>query len=139
MQFRVRDWGMEYCQIVLHPPALVSEDSAPESTMTAVPDHSYLDVWKLAANERDYLNVSSLSWNSKPARTGISPLASIPIRHGEPESTPVFPCRSGSIQTFEFTCGSDDCDVDFWQNGQSTIPGAQPIHYASIDDLHWVH
>lgn len=124
-QFRVRDWGMEICQIVINIPPQPTGNATGKTTVSMSEPTAALDVWKLEADDYDFIDVRTVSWNSRPRRRTTLPMATLDLHKGTKVSTDKFSCPRDSIQTFEFSCrpGSNPCLVDFWQDGVSTSLG----------------
>ncbi|GJE91773.1 hypothetical protein PsYK624_079240 [Phanerochaete sordida] len=127
-QFRVRDWGMELCQLVV---ALPSDAAAANVTLSA--PSVDVDVWALDADDYDFLDVHTLSWKTRPRRRDAVPAATLALRAGEKAVTEKFACRRDAILSFEFACRpGEPCVVDFWQDGVSLLLGMYMIQYATI-------
>lgn len=125
-QFRVRDWGMELCQLVLYVPQ--------DGNVTVSEPTAEIDVWPLEADDYDFIDVLTLSWKNRPRRKTARPMTTLSLSKGANVSTEKFSCRRDSIQSFEFAChsGTDPCYVDFWQDGVSTSLGLYMVQYATI-------
>lgn len=131
MQFRVRDYGFESCRLVFALPSYraLSSDNVTFKSYELGPYsiHSQsLDVWAVQTEAR--LDVpsptqaiptrGSLLWSFDLDGSAIS-------QEGVYLMSDVFQCHSGSLMTFEFTCGggsSQGCAVDFWQDALNVEP-----------------
>lgn len=114
-QFRVHDYGMERCRIVSSIPSL---DVLPKNqSLLLSGDTSLIEVWNLTTPAAPYseLNVRTLSWNSRPSRESL--LATIGVAVDSTMKSDEFWCGpSSSLQSFEFTCKSPGCHVEFFQD-----------------------
>ncbi|EKM49611.1 uncharacterized protein PHACADRAFT_265159, partial [Phanerochaete carnosa HHB-10118-sp] len=133
-QFRVRDWGMELCQIVINIPPQSAENATENISVSMSEPAATLDMWRLEADDYDFVDVQTLSWDSRPHRRTSSPMAALSLQKGTRTSTEKFSCRCDSIQTFELSCrpSADPCFADFWQDGVSTSLGMYMIQYATV-------
>ncbi|KAJ6540554.1 hypothetical protein B0H19DRAFT_1381617 [Mycena capillaripes] len=119
-QFRVRDFGMERCNLTLLPFVPPPPRSgthghrAVDETKATGTFKGRVELYRLRLdNER--LNPETLSWDTRPARVGDA-LASWDVSNKGRVDTSEFACPSGSIMTFELACaGASDCQVDFNQ------------------------
>ncbi|KAK7052917.1 hypothetical protein VNI00_004237 [Paramarasmius palmivorus] len=126
-QFRVMDWGMEDCRLVIAPPA------ANDTNSFALIDGSpaMIDVWKLELDRAWELYVRHPTWSGKPKRSAY--LASLNISYNSESQSLNFPCLSGSVHAFELACSSadSDCDVDLmhmgWKNNVIYLQQSQSL------------
>jgi hypothetical protein len=126
-QFRMHDFGMERCVIVISVPA--QSTSAPGSVDE---DHRFIpggyeikgdtqtiELWKLEDTQTP-LDLRTLNYRNKPRRESL--FASVNIAPGEDTRTREFFCREDSLQTFEFVCPWEDCEARWWQiKGNETL------------------
>jgi len=133
-QFRVRDWGMELCQIVISISSQSAENATENTSVSLSEPTAAVDMWELEADDYDFIDVRTLSWNNRPSRRTTLPMTTLSLQKGANFTTEKFSCRRDSIQTFELSCrlGSDHCLVDFWQDGVSTSLGMYMIQYPTI-------
>ena len=117
-QFRVQDFAMENCQIVINIPLRADLHKRIVSNK-----HFHLgsrqvgiNVWRLDTRPDEPLDVRTLSLNTRPKRVDPSPMATLIIEEGVESASPIFHCPTGSLQTFELTCAEPKCAVDFWQD-----------------------
>ncbi|GJE95610.1 hypothetical protein PsYK624_117960 [Phanerochaete sordida] len=133
-QFRVRDWGMERCQLALSLQLSPVASAGASPVMLSEPP-PVLDIWKVGyGDEDDLIDIHTSSQIPRPARQSTLPMASLPLILGSRVVTETFPCRADSLQTFEFAChsGELDCVVDFWQNSEPmALAGLYMIQYAT--------
>lgn len=124
-QWRVRDWGMEHCRLVL---SLPPPSTALAQNVTLHPHSVSIDVFNLTTPDARFLDVRTLSWSTRPARQSPGPVATMALgtesASGEAASE-LFWCLRDSVHTYEFACGAatPECGIDFWQDGASTEPG----------------
>ncbi|KZT23824.1 hypothetical protein NEOLEDRAFT_1179811 [Neolentinus lepideus HHB14362 ss-1] len=98
-QFRIRDYGMENCSLVLDIPA-----SSPQ-----VYPSQDVEVWELHGGRK--INWKSLSWKTMPRRK--TQLGTISLSPGVVRQITGLPCSSGSYHTFELSCATVECHVNF--------------------------
>jgi hypothetical protein len=87
-------------------------------------DDTALNVWELP-NTGKKLNLERLTWASCPrprVHRGV-----ITVSYGSTRYLPPFDCRWGTYRTFELTCASDDCHVEFTSRGND-ISGASWLY-----------
>ena len=113
LQFRIIDYGMEDCQLSLNLPSLDASLSDPyvfhAETETTLLDVCALDVPEL-------LDVPKVTWaNRAPCTKPMGSLMAVP---GSETFLPRFPCKWGTLHTFEISCSphSPQCAVDVWAN-----------------------
>jgi hypothetical protein len=111
-EFRIIDWGMENCSLVLSIPHQNMTD-----TQVVIYGEASVEVSKLSIKKP--LNRHTLSWNSR------SPLgehiATVPLSYGSHYSLPQFNCPSGSHFTFEISCCS--CHINVTHSGETEDGG----------------
>ncbi|KAK7026522.1 hypothetical protein VNI00_015602 [Paramarasmius palmivorus] len=109
-QFQIMDWGMESCQLVIHPPAVNDTNSF---SMIRFP--GVIDVWVLEPISDSYLQRPT--WSRKPKRAKL--LASMEVSYGAETRSPTFSCLSASLHGFEVACASNDpgCQTDLMRMG----------------------
>ncbi|PAV21724.1 hypothetical protein PNOK_0168100 [Pyrrhoderma noxium] len=106
-QFYVLDYGMENCSIVISMP----ESTTDPGNSTKIAHNGSvveLDAWILDTHQK--LDFAKLSWNSKPRRRAH--LGVFSLQYGTTQQSPGFKCQSGSFQTIEISCHSENCSVD---------------------------
>jgi hypothetical protein len=104
---------MELCILKMVVPSLpVLENASRKKTVNISNDAAEIEVWRLNAHGR--LLPTHLSWSSRPERATLQ--ASWRVHMGETMGTDQFPCPSGSLQTFELTCGRSPCNIWFQQD-----------------------
>ena len=108
LQFRAIDFGMESCELRLQLPALDDKTQDPFVFEGEV----LLDVCELEADE--LLDVPKVSWATRPrCRQQVGTFAATP---GSDVSLPQFPCKWGTLHTFEISCSprTPNCQLDVW-------------------------
>jgi len=118
VQFRVLDYGMENCALILHLP----EHSSNFSSITVSNPKGHppkIEVWKLSTEKR--LIPKDVSWDTKPRR--INHIGTFEANQGRKIELSTFSCRSGSYQTFELSCTENPtCEIDATTQGISHEP-----------------
>lgn len=113
MQFRVLDYGMENCALILHLPEHPSNFSSVAISNSEGPPPK-IEVWKLSTENR--LIPKDVSWNTKPRR--INHVGIFEANQGRKIELSTFSCRSGSYQTFELSCTEyPTCEIDATTQG----------------------
>jgi hypothetical protein len=119
MQFRTRDFGMEWCKLKLalpdsakYHPHKGDDSSERERNWILDGDTSDLEVWELEASQ--WLDPRSLSYNTRPQRRAH--LFSFRVRPNTTHVSREVRCPADKIATFEIFCVSPGCRVDIWQN-----------------------
>ncbi|KAF9457242.1 hypothetical protein BDZ94DRAFT_1240922 [Collybia nuda] len=119
LQFRARDFGMEWCTLKLALPASAQYDPTDpnneeerERNWLLEGDTSDLEVWELESSQ--WLDPRYLSYNTRPRRRGH--LFSFRVRGNSTHVSREVRCPSDKIATFEVFCVSPGCRVDIWQN-----------------------
>ncbi|KAL5531011.1 hypothetical protein ACEPAG_3887 [Sanghuangporus baumii] len=127
MQLRVQDYGMERCTIsAILPWPSDSHLKEQNRTLILSSARTRLDIWRLETRGGVELDLTSLNWHTRPARSSL--IATIDARAGREIRTPEFDCgASGSLQTYEISCAepfADDeaCRIEFWQEQPETVP-----------------
>ncbi|KAF8507287.1 hypothetical protein BU17DRAFT_22552, partial [Hysterangium stoloniferum] len=105
-QFRVHDFGMSSCQIVINiPPQSVIDTITPafedqpgdKKVYTIQPNHRVpVNIWRLKATKG--LDVKSLSYNNRPPRDGL--IETVYVEVGKRAETQRFACPDDTLQTF---------------------------------------
>ncbi|EIN10126.1 hypothetical protein PUNSTDRAFT_132235 [Punctularia strigosozonata HHB-11173 SS5] len=132
VQYHAGDYGMENCQLIVdicqtpHPAGV-----HPEPDRSTLPT-SVVDVWRLDYASAYPLDSTSLTWRSRPRRIGDVPLASMTFSENCTAATPIFRCPSDTMQSFEITCATPDCHLDFWQTGRDQSPAAYMMQFSSL-------
>jgi hypothetical protein len=125
VQFRVIDWGMERCRLILNVPAANStayhggaEDPAEN-----------IDVWALEHQDQPEL-FSRPDSVLKLTRTHL--IAKFKTAPGHKESSPIFDCASASNVNVELACSPGrSCDFDFYYRGTKHTSTLQSFIYYS--------
>ena len=114
LQFRVIDYGMEDCQLSLNLPALDVTLSDPYVFFTKSDEATLLDVCELEAAE--LLDVPQVTWANRPPC--VKQVGSFLASPGRETFLPHFPCKWGTLHSFEISCSarSPQCHVDVWAN-----------------------
>ena len=118
-QFRIVDFGMERCHLELNLSQLKIENS---NWSWPTPE---LSVWSLEAPNTQFIDVRTLSWNSRPHR--IKKITSWSLVSGEIFTSDDFDCPWGTRPAFELECESIGCLVDFWSSPLEESPSTSPI------------
>ncbi|KAF9228294.1 hypothetical protein BS17DRAFT_745630 [Gyrodon lividus] len=115
LQFRTIDFGMERCSLVI---GLPMGDNELEGNATfGFQESSTLDVYRL--NRLGSVEVRKLTWRSRPERQDI--IGTVTPIAGQETIISWFPCKSGSLHTFEVACHEgSDCLVDVWSSQNKT-------------------
>ena len=114
MQFRVLDYGMENCALILHLPEHSSNFSSVAVSNSEGHPPPKIEVWKLSTENR--LIPKDVSWNTKPRR--INHVGIFEANRGRKIELSTFSCRSGSYQTFELSCTENPtCEIDATTQG----------------------
>ncbi|THU89927.1 hypothetical protein K435DRAFT_728711 [Dendrothele bispora CBS 962.96] len=120
-QYRIMDYGMESCKLVLDIPSgnLTDKDYAALYGPLESQDIE-LDIWALDWGK--HLDFSRLSWDSKPPRKNY--VGRLVASYGRTDETEAFSCFSASYQTFEVTCAatSANCYVNAMRGGWERGP-----------------
>ncbi|KIJ25899.1 hypothetical protein M422DRAFT_273087 [Sphaerobolus stellatus SS14] len=119
-QFRVRDWGMEWCRLKLslpenfqyHPDQ--SDKGERERNWFLEGDTSDLEVWELDSTE--WIDPTGLSYDTRPRRKAH--IFSWKVQPNKTVYSREFRCLRDSIGTFELFCVSPECRIDIWQDKQ---------------------
>ncbi|KJA25156.1 hypothetical protein HYPSUDRAFT_85634 [Hypholoma sublateritium FD-334 SS-4] len=104
VQFRVMDYGMENCRLVLSVPsrnntkAIIGQGDLPQR----------ISLWRYPITS--LLDHRKLSWATRPTQRRY--FGSMEVAYSSLLETPSFTCPSLSYQTFELTCAAEDCYVD---------------------------
>lgn len=109
-QFRVLDYGMENCSLVLRIPEFGSE------AMEIARVGSTIDVWSLAVDGK--VDLQTLSYRTLPRR--IDKVGSFTPRYNTTEQLPSFSCESGTYHAFLLTCPQGARKEDCWVDVTST-------------------
>ncbi|KAL5492847.1 hypothetical protein ACEPAI_4295 [Sanghuangporus weigelae] len=127
MQLRVQDYGMERCTIsAILPWPSDSQLKEQNRTLILSSARTRLDIWRLETRGDVELDLTSLNWYTRPARSSL--IATIDARAGRETRTPEFDCgASGSLQTYEISCAEpidedEACRIEFWQEQPETVP-----------------
>lgn len=98
---------MENCSIVISVPEFTID---PGNFTKIVHNKGVveLDAWILDTHQK--LDFAKLSWNSKPRRKAH--LGIFSLQYGTTQQSPGFKCQSGSFQTIEISCHSENCSID---------------------------
>ncbi|KAI0056951.1 hypothetical protein BV25DRAFT_1920588 [Artomyces pyxidatus] len=117
VQFRVMDYGMENCSLVLTiPPA--AENGTDILVSDLREDQARVDVWALSTSKR--LDPQTLTWKTCPTRAAH--VGMLAASYNETHELPSFACRSGSYQAFELSCAGSGCGLDITAlNGQTAV------------------
>jgi hypothetical protein len=126
VQFRILDYGMESCQLVLETPAYNGTDRD-ALIHSSDGEMAVLDVWALDAPKK--LEFNTLTWNSKPKRATL--FTQLYASYGLKHETSSFACSSASYQTFEVVCSN--CHIDIMRSGWQA--GGRPIHLLATATL----
>ncbi|KAI0329479.1 hypothetical protein GY45DRAFT_862645 [Cubamyces sp. BRFM 1775] len=116
-QFRVIDFGMEECSLVIRLPG--DEDRIESKEPFLFNPLSVLDVYQLDAPKP--IDVRTLSYNTRPPTK--RKLATVSPRAGEETSLlpSTFPCAWSTLHTFEIACSEgSDCLLDVWSSQNTT-------------------
>lgn len=106
---------MERCRLMLAAPTAEELSRAnSDKTVTISNSPFSLDIWII--NSGKPISPDSLSWWSKPERNEL--LMSYHVLPGTAvyAESPEFVCPSGSLQTFEVSCRSENCLLQFQQD-----------------------
>jgi hypothetical protein len=115
LQFRAIDFGMEKCELVIGLPR--GDEELEGNSTFDFQDSSALDVYAL--HHPGPVDVRKLTWRSRPKRRDI--VGTVTPTAGEETIIAWFPCRTGSLHTFEVACHDDsDCLVDVWSSQNKT-------------------
>jgi hypothetical protein len=120
VQFRVRDFGMEQCQLHLNLPDLIDPDRSANRSLVTSREATFVDVWRLDSTR--VIAAEALSFATRPVRRELI-VRSMPGGPGSALTSRRFPCPSDSLQTFEFTCVAPTCMLSFWQDGGQPVSG----------------
>lgn len=104
-QFRVLDFGMENCSLVVTVPPRNKSNAILSGPLDGT---ALLDVWALSVERK--LKMHKLSWATRPQSRTF--LGSHPISFNATHKLPSFSCSSGTYQTFEFSCSVPECHID---------------------------
>ncbi|KAI0318448.1 hypothetical protein OF83DRAFT_1171081 [Amylostereum chailletii] len=120
-QFRVHDFGMEDCQVVVDvPPNEVLAASPGNKTFTLKPAVAAVEVWKV--HTQDVLDPKRLSCRTLPTKREL--VDTVLVQEGFAAATGHFACPRDSLQTFLFVCKKgESCMVDFWQDKRGALLG----------------
>lgn len=129
-QFRIIDWGMEECAVVIHIPSKTPlRSSGTNTTVSLGSNETSIDVWLLHSDSP--IDPRTLSWKTRPRRERR--LATLHILAGEVSSSERFLCRSDSLQTLEYACSMGyDCMVDLWQDKEEPLLGTYMRQYPTV-------
>ncbi|TFK47280.1 hypothetical protein OE88DRAFT_1665972 [Heliocybe sulcata] len=129
-QFRVRDFGMEKCQVVIDIPMSVDSGLSPNTMLRLGNNSVDVQVWELRA--QSFLDLKSLSFNTRPARARL--LTVLSVSEGGKSSSEYFSCMSDTVKTFEFSClqESPACLLDFWQDRSQPYLGAYLLQHPTV-------
>lgn len=122
IQVRVQDFGLERCSIasIMPDPAKLAKQNR---TLTLARQSTNIDLWALDTSQGE-VDVTSLSWSSRPRRTEF--ISTVSVKEGEHTHSAEFDCgRSGSLRIFELACpegSGDECAIEFWQEQPETDP-----------------
>ncbi|KAJ7736769.1 hypothetical protein DFH07DRAFT_842765 [Mycena maculata] len=97
-QFRVLDFGMEHCVIMLTVPS--ENDSTPIEYGMGGTEQTSLDVWLL--KDKGKLDFQQLSWNTKPERDRL--VGHFSTEPGTTQQLGGFMCASSTYVTIELVC-----------------------------------
>ncbi|RDB27072.1 hypothetical protein Hypma_005038 [Hypsizygus marmoreus] len=119
MQFRSRDFGMEWCRLKLalpdsarFDPSDPNNEADRERNWLLEGDTSDLEVWELEASQ--WIDPRYLSYNTRPRRRGH--IFSFRVQPNSTHVSREVRCPADKIATFEIFCVSPGCRVDIWQN-----------------------
>ncbi|KAI0370740.1 hypothetical protein BV20DRAFT_943374 [Pilatotrama ljubarskyi] len=114
-QFRTVDFGMEECSLVLRLPG--PGDRIESEEPFQFNELSTFRVFRLDAQRA--LDVRTLTYNTlPPVEEEVGPVFA---RAGEDTQISRFPCRWGTLHTFQIACGrGSDCLVDVWSSQNMT-------------------
>lgn len=118
VQFRVIDFGMEECSLMLRLPGIDEHVEGPHSF--SLRPSSQLEICQLDTTRA--LDTTKLTWRTRP-KCKQGERLSIAAETGRDVKVTQFPCAWGSYQTFEVSCaspGSADCQVDIWTSQNQT-------------------
>ena len=106
---------MEDCQLSLNLPPLdaqLSDSYAFDAGANA--EAMVLDVCELDSNK--LLDAGRVTWANRPRR--VKPAGSLVATPGKETFLPRFPCKWGTLHTFEVSCSSRSplCHLDVWAN-----------------------
>lgn len=109
---------MENCQVVINIPPRedLNKRIIDEKIFHLDPQRVTVNVWRLGADTNEFLDIRTLSLNTRPRRLENTPMAMLTVEEGVEAVSDVFHCQADSLQTFEFTCAESHCNVDFWQD-----------------------
>ncbi|KAJ7664448.1 hypothetical protein DFH06DRAFT_323722 [Mycena polygramma] len=128
IQFRVQDWGMERCSLAFRSSVGKSQSGNHHERDMAEHWTGSVDVWRLDEGKR--INGQSLSWNTRANRRDL--MASWNLSTAEHLETGEFDCKSGSILTFELSCSSNDCQLEFIQTKEKPRAALLVIQRSSL-------
>jgi len=131
MQFRTRDFGMEWCKLKLALPGSAHYDQSSahdgterERNWFLEGDTSDLEVWELEASQ--WIDPRYLSYKSCPRRRGH--IFSFRVQPNSTHVSREVHCPADKIVTFEIFCVSPGCRVDIWQNKLQPPMGSFKYH-----------
>lgn len=90
-----------------------------------------IDIWEL--NTTDPINVKATSYKNRPTRN--SKLTSILIKRGSITVSESFRCPTDKLLSFEFSCASEFCMLDLWQDRADYDLGQYGISLSSLKIL----
>ena len=135
MQFRTRDFGMEWCKLKLALPGSAQYDqndptneAERERNWLLEGDTSDLEVWELEASQ--WIDPRYLSYNTRPKRRGH--IFSFRVQPNTTRVSQEVRCPADKIATFELFRISPGCRVDIWQNKMQPPIGSFEGHWVSL-------
>ena len=137
MQFRTRDFGMEWCKLKLalpssaqYDPSNPNNEAERERNWLLEGDTSDLEVWELEAS--NWIDPRYLSYNTRPRRRGH--IFSFRVQPNSTHVSREVRCPADKIATFEIFCVSPGCRVDIWQNKLQPPIGSFEYHFVSFSE-----
>ncbi|KAJ6489249.1 hypothetical protein C8R47DRAFT_478946 [Mycena vitilis] len=128
VQFRVQDWGMERCSLMLRSSVRNSQSGNHHGRDMLEHRTGSVDVWRLDEGKR--INAQYFSWSTKANRRDL--MASWNLSTTEHLETGEFGCQSGLILTFELSCSSNDCHLEFVQTKERPRTALLVIQRSSL-------
>jgi hypothetical protein len=111
---------MERCTLTLAIPS--PEPSSDTKKKATLSDNTSINIWRVKASSN--INARALSWSNRPARESL--VATIQVMPGQDMGSPEFHCPSGSLQSFEISCATEDCHLQFQQDMKGPRLGKDP-------------
>ncbi|KAH9915553.1 uncharacterized protein BXZ73DRAFT_106102 [Epithele typhae] len=135
-QFRALDFGMDECSLVVHLPGPADPLEGPEAEpfrWSGDDEPLELEVTMLDAGDRP-VDVRALSYATRPRAKAGEPVRRVRPRRGEETEVGRFPCKWGTMPTFEVACApgqGSGCLLDVWTT-QNTTYGMYMYQYQTI-------